>query len=288
MTSSTQTLLVCRAIAGLAKIAAVAGLAPGCLDRPICPDPDHPDACSPNVKNVFVSNVKQDAVDKIDLLFMIDNSSSMADKQKLLGSAVPELVGRLVNPICVDADGNPGGETPKQPEQACPAGFQREFKPIKDIHIGIVTSSLGGHGSAICGPSAGRSRASARAHAVRCGDVQQRGLPGVGPGPEGLARRRARCGQLEAELREHGEAVRADRLRLRGVARGVVPVPGRSGPAAGRRQGRRRHQDDGQGRRVARGAPELPAPGLAARHRDAHRRERLLGGRRRARLAGGP
>src|SRR5512144_1995052 len=44
--------------------------------------------------------------DKIDLLFMIDNSISMSDKQAILRAAVPDLVNRLVNPICVDAQGN--------------------------------------------------------------------------------------------------------------------------------------------------------------------------------------
>src|SRR5437762_605146 len=43
-------------------------------------------------------------LDKVDLLFAIDNSASMGDKQALLAAAVPTLVGRLLNPRCVDAD----------------------------------------------------------------------------------------------------------------------------------------------------------------------------------------
>jgi hypothetical protein len=52
---------------------------------------------------------------------MIDNSSSMADKQVMLTRSVSDLVGRFTNPP--------------------------DFEPINDIHIGIISSSLGGHGS---------------------------------------------------------------------------------------------------------------------------------------------
>jgi hypothetical protein len=56
------------------------------------------------------------------------------------------LVQRLIDPLCVDRDGNPvGGQT----SEGCGPG-QPEFAPIKDIHIGIVTSSLGSHGSDVC------------------------------------------------------------------------------------------------------------------------------------------
>ncbi len=67
--------------------------------------------------------------DKVDLLLMIDNSLSMADKQALLRSSVPRLVHRLVNP--------PAGAT-----------------PVRDLHIGVITSSLGGHGADTCSPTA--------------------------------------------------------------------------------------------------------------------------------------
>jgi uncharacterized spore protein YtfJ len=41
-----------------------------------------------------VSPISQQAVDKVDMLFMVDNSISMADKQQILTSAVPQLVDR--------------------------------------------------------------------------------------------------------------------------------------------------------------------------------------------------
>jgi hypothetical protein len=84
--------------------------------------------------------------DKIDLLLVIDNSISMADKQEIFATTVPRLVQRLVTPRCLDASGTPtGGVAP------CPAGSTPEFPPIADIHVGIITSSLGSHGGNVCG-----------------------------------------------------------------------------------------------------------------------------------------
>ncbi|MBI5538261.1 MAG: hypothetical protein HY898_36400 [Deltaproteobacteria bacterium] len=82
-------------------------------------------------------------VDKVDLLLMIDNSASMGDKQALLAAAVPDLVNRLVNPRCTDGSS-------ADSEGKCPSGSTREFPPINDIHIGVISSSLGGHGSDSC------------------------------------------------------------------------------------------------------------------------------------------
>ena len=94
-----------------------------------------------------IDAVRQAAIDKIDLLFMIDNSASMGDKQLLLSLAVPDLLSRLTAPNCVDASGNSvavsaGGK--------CADGTKLEFPPVHDMHIGIVSSSLGGRGSDAC------------------------------------------------------------------------------------------------------------------------------------------
>jgi len=127
----------------IAAVAAVAGVigASGCLDRPLCSTP-----CVPQTTNVFVDKIDNTTVDKIDLLFMVDNSSSMKDKQDVLKAAVPDLVNRLVNPNCVDPNGATG-QTPADPAAPCATGFQREFTAIKNIHIGVVTSSIGDHGA---------------------------------------------------------------------------------------------------------------------------------------------
>jgi hypothetical protein len=80
---------------------------------------------------------------------MIDNSSSMADKQETLAVAVPQLLNRLVQPQCVDDKGkpfNPPVVAALGTENPCSQGAP-EFNPVNDIHIGIVTSSLGDHGA---------------------------------------------------------------------------------------------------------------------------------------------
>jgi len=113
--------------------------------------------------------LKQQTIDKVDLLFAIDNSASMGDKQQLLAEAVPVLVGRLLNPNCVDADGS---HTCKQSSDCTPlgagaqcdahagrgfvagdgaqcktiSGTKPEFDPVHDLHVGIVSSSLGSGG----------------------------------------------------------------------------------------------------------------------------------------------
>ncbi len=116
--------------------------ASGCLERPVSP-------LQPDTSNIFVNVIQQARVNKIDLLFMIDNSRSMADKQEILALAVPDLVSRLVNPVCLAMDGSQS-TPPGSPDDDCPAGSEREFPPIKDIHIGIITSSLGGRGADSC------------------------------------------------------------------------------------------------------------------------------------------
>jgi len=91
------------------------------------------------------------SVDKLDLLLMVDNSRSMADKQQVLAAAVPELVGGIVNPACVDGAGAPTAQQPAGPTDPCPVpGTRRRFPPLLDIHIGVITSSIGGHASDAC------------------------------------------------------------------------------------------------------------------------------------------
>ncbi|MEP7119287.1 MAG: hypothetical protein ABJE95_00015 [Byssovorax sp.] len=120
-----------------------AGTVGGCLNRPLEPN-------EPRRTSTIVEPFTQSAVDKIDLVLMIDNSRSMADKQLILAAAVPDLVGALVNPKCVDPKGTPMTTQPATVSEMCPAGLVRDFKPITNIHIGIITSSLGGHGGDAC------------------------------------------------------------------------------------------------------------------------------------------
>ncbi|MEO8183979.1 MAG: hypothetical protein ABI895_34585 [Deltaproteobacteria bacterium] len=103
--------------------------------------------------------------DKMDLLFVVDNSVSMGDKQQIFAAAIPDLLARLVNPPCLNPMALDLPIQPATPEEACPTGYGRQFKPLKDIHVGIVTSSLGAHGADAVLPSSGCEEAdSDRAH----------------------------------------------------------------------------------------------------------------------------
>ncbi len=130
-----------KAALGVSSLVVAASVAGGCLQRPVEPQ-------DPKTNNVYVDQIRQTAVDKIDLLFMIDNSISMADKQAILADAVPVLVNRLIAPACIDpTTGAQVGTT--DANGACATG-EAEFNSIKDIHIGVVTSSLGSHGGQVC------------------------------------------------------------------------------------------------------------------------------------------
>jgi hypothetical protein len=128
----------------LRAIALVGVVGAACLTRPV-------ETWNPNLKTNFTSVIKNQAVDKLDLLFMVDNSASMGDKQALLAQAVPDMISRLVTPNCVDPN------TSKVVGQSDPMGQcsvgKPEFPPVHDMHIGIVTSSLGGRGGNQCDPT---------------------------------------------------------------------------------------------------------------------------------------
>ena len=111
------------------------------------------DASGTNLRPTTFQQLSNRDVGGIDLLLMIDNSSSMADKQKILSDAVPQLLGQLVAPNCVDAQGNYTGATAQLgANPPCTSGTP-EFNPVNNIHVGIVTSSLGDHGAnTLCTP----------------------------------------------------------------------------------------------------------------------------------------
>ncbi len=89
---------------------------------------------------VFVTSTK------LDLLFVVDNSISMSDKQALFAASIPALVERLVKPWCV------GGPAPVPPNSdgSCPVNTAPEYPSVRDLHVGVITSSLGGHGGQVC------------------------------------------------------------------------------------------------------------------------------------------
>ncbi|MCC6525463.1 MAG: hypothetical protein IT373_22620 [Polyangiaceae bacterium] len=93
----------------------------------------------------------------MDLLLVVDNSRGLADKQVGIAAIVPEVLGAFINPRCVDSGGGAAPTQPTTPSEAGLAGYEREVAPVRDLHIGIVTSSLGGLGSDACAGSANSS-----------------------------------------------------------------------------------------------------------------------------------
>ncbi len=136
-----------RAFVATVVAASACVVMPACIRRPVSEQ-------EPTTKISFDTVVPQPAIEKIDLLLMVDNSASMADKQKILADAVPDLVKGLVRPKCVDKKtrARTGVESdPTKPEkEMCPEGSEPAFPPITDMHIGVISSSLGGLGSSQC------------------------------------------------------------------------------------------------------------------------------------------
>jgi hypothetical protein len=88
--------------------------------------------------------------DKVDLLLVVDNSPNTDAFQGLFGATLPYLLDRFARPACVNGLGNVVTTT-AAPTDPCPVG-QREFHPLTDLHVGVITTSLGGHGADTCSP----------------------------------------------------------------------------------------------------------------------------------------
>ena len=91
----------------------------------------------------------QKKASKLDVLFVVDNSVSMADKQSILEASLPRFVQRLINPNCVDAQGKPTLQQPASGASVCSTG-KREFTPVSDMHLGVISTSIGAHGGTVC------------------------------------------------------------------------------------------------------------------------------------------
>jgi hypothetical protein len=128
-------------------VCVLANFGGGCLSRPVTRG-------NPETVTNFTEAYTATGIDKVDILFDIDNSSSMGDKQQYLQLAVPDLINRLVSPNCVNTDGTgvlvDGGQLTVDSSGNCSSG-RPEFPPVHDLHVGVVTSSLGPRGTtSIC------------------------------------------------------------------------------------------------------------------------------------------
>ncbi len=140
-----RRIVQCAAV--VAVIGGLGAIGAGCLDRPVA-------TAEPKTSTNFSVTVTENSVNKVDILFDIDNSASMGDKQALLELAVPDLINRLVNPNCL-SNADPTGMTVVGTSvagdctgQAIPS--TSEFNAVHDMHLGIVSSSLGSRGGDLC------------------------------------------------------------------------------------------------------------------------------------------
>src|SRR5579883_1614369 len=165
-------------VALLRSVAVLGVVGAACLTRPVV-------TADPNLKTNFTTVLHNQSVDKLDLLFMIDNSASMGDKQTLLAQAVPDMISRLVTPNCVDNMGRILGKSAM--DGTCTAG-KAEFPPVHDMHIGIVTSSLGGRGGNEC-PASDTNPANMtlnaheddQGHLINRGGTDEHNVPAANP-----------------------------------------------------------------------------------------------------------
>ncbi len=95
----------------------------GCLDRELQP-------LSPCLVASVVDEVQSERIDKVDLLFVVDNSGSMAEEQAALEEQFPKLI-RALTTGDRDGDGT------------------REFEPATDLHLGVVSTDLGVPGASV-------------------------------------------------------------------------------------------------------------------------------------------
>src|ERR1700734_1523080 len=98
------------ALVGLTFVAATGALGAGCSqhasDAPPTPGSktgSGVDGGPSTVQSPPGNTVTHTPPQKLDLLFSIDNSASMGDKQAYLEQAIPNLIQRLVTPNCIDA-----------------------------------------------------------------------------------------------------------------------------------------------------------------------------------------
>jgi len=107
-------------IALLPVLLAIAG-STGCLERPGRP-------VSPCTFSSVGLGIEVESVDKVDLLFMVDNSNSMDQEQGNLTREFPSLA-RI---LATGDFGNDGSNMDPG-----------DFQPVRDLNVGVVTSDMG-------------------------------------------------------------------------------------------------------------------------------------------------
>lgn len=125
----------------------------GCNQRDIGP-------IDPHVSRFFRVEVGNEGVGDVDLLFVIDDSGSMAEEQASLEREIPRLIEGLTDPP-LDAEGNP------------------RWSAVQSLQVAVVTTDLGTRGAPV---SSARVGAACAANEGRGDDGQLRQSPACGPG----------------------------------------------------------------------------------------------------------
>lgn len=94
-----------------------------CLDRELVP-------LNPCLVSNVIDEVQSRRIDKVDILFVIDNSNSMKQEQESLERELPALMRALTS-----GDGDRDG--------------MRDFAPVLDLHLGVVSTDLGVPGAIV-------------------------------------------------------------------------------------------------------------------------------------------
>lgn len=94
---------------------------PACLDRELSP-------LNPCLTTTLATTVHVENIDKVDLLFVVDDSGSMRDEQTALRREFPKLIRTLTSGVRED------GST---------------FAPVRDLHLGVVSTDIGAGGQPV-------------------------------------------------------------------------------------------------------------------------------------------
>lgn len=105
---------------------------PDVADAGVTPDGATTDCASERtLRGGFTFSIQNTALDAVDLLFMVDNSASMEANGANLAANLSVLIDTLTNPPRDAMTGTP------------------RYPPVRDLHVGVVSSDLGTPGSVV-------------------------------------------------------------------------------------------------------------------------------------------
>jgi hypothetical protein len=154
--------------AALGVVGAMGAIALGCLDRPVA-------AVVPVIQSGISEVVRNDAVEKVDLLMVVDNSGSMAENQRNITAQLGPLINQLTNPPCISRM-TPGGGMPHTCNPMNPDDVP-QYPAVKDLHVGVISTDLGTPGSMVPGCDDSERGDHGLLNPIRFGPALQAHLP---------------------------------------------------------------------------------------------------------------